>query len=253
MQAAVELTGPAIRRGVVNLKSLPAPDQLDIHFPPGYSCLVVDDGTDLTEKIVARLENLGLTSVVLRLPPAVVLAPRSCSPRAMHQIQLDDLSEGQLQTRLAEAAQQFGPAAVFIHLQSACSDCAGEGLHFSEHGKQILQEIFLAAKHLKPMLNAAAQLGRAVFMSVVRLDGEFGLGNSIDFDPVSGGLFGLVKSLNLEWESVFCRAIDLNPDIDSDRAAEFIMNELMDPNRMVVEVGYSQKGRATLALVPMGI
>ncbi len=252
MEAAVELTGPAIRRGVVNLKSLPAPDQLDIHFPPGYSCLVVDDGTDLTEKIIARLENLGLTAVVLRLPPTVVLR-RDLLPERIHQIQIDDLSEGQLQTRLDEAAQRFGPAAVFIHLQSACSDCAGEGLHFSEHGKQILQEIFLAAKHLKPMLNTAAQQGRAVFMSVVRLDGEFGLGNSIDFDPVSGGLFGLVKSLNLEWESVFCRAIDLNPDIDSTRAAEFIMNELMDPNRMVVEVGYSQKGRATLALAPAGI
>jgi len=237
---------------VVNLKSLPAPDQLDIHFPPGYSCLVVDDGTDLTEKIVDRLENLGLTSVVLRLPPSVVVR-RELLPARVHQIQVDDLSEEQLQTRLAEAAQQYGPAAVFIHLQAACGDCAGEGLHFSEQGKQILQEIFLAAKHLKPTLNAAAQQGRAVFMSVVRLDGEFGLGNSIDFDPVSGGLFGLVKSLNLEWESVFCRAIDLNPDIDSDRAAEFIMNELMDPNRMVVEIGYSQNGRATLALVPMGI
>ena len=48
-------------------------------------------------------------------------------------------------------------------------------------------------------------------MVVVSLDGEFGMGEKIDFDPISGGLFGLVKSLNLEWEPVFCRAVDLDP------------------------------------------
>ena len=237
---------------MVNLKSLPAPDQLDIHFPPAHSAIVVDDGTELTEKIVARLENLGLTSIVLRLPQSVVARSQRLL-EGVHQIQIDDLSEDQLRLRLDEAARQYGPAAVFIHLQTACSDCVDAGLHFSEHGKQILQEVFLAAKYLKPTLNEAAQKGRAVFMSVVRLDGEFGLGKSNDFDPVSGGLFGLVKSLNLEWESVFCRAIDLNPEIDADQAAELIINELMDPNRTVVEVGYSQKGRATLALETMGL
>ena len=86
-------------------------------------------------------------------------------------------------------------------------------------------------------------------MSVVRLDGEFGLGNSIDFDPVSGGLFGLVKSLNLEWESVFCRAVDLDPEIEPGQAALDLMAELQDPNRLVVETGYGPSGRTPLALV----
>ncbi len=234
---------------MVNLKPLPAPDQLEIHFPPGYTCLVVDDGTDLPEKIIDRLADLGLPGAVLCLPQIVVKRQNSL-PQSVRQIQLDDLSEEQLRERLADAAQQYGPAAVFIHLQTACSDCSGEDVHFSVHGKQILQEIFLAAKHLKPALNTAAQLGRAVFMSVVRLDGEFGLGHSVDFDPVSGGLFGLVKSLNLEWESVFCRAIDLSPEIDTDTAVEYILAELMDPNRTTVEVGYSKNGRATLVLEP---
>ena len=248
----MDTTGPAVRRGVVNLKPLPAPDQLNIHFPEGHSAIVVDDGTVLTEKIVDRFNQLGMSSVVLRLPQAVVPRRRRL-PQSVNQVQLEDLSEEQLSKGLGEAARQYGPTAVFIHLQTVCSDCSDEGLHFSEHGKQILQEVFLAAKHLKPSLNDAASQGRAVFMSVVRLDGEFGLGNSTDFDPVSGGLFGLVKSLNLEWESVFCRAIDLHPDIDADQAVEFIMSELMDPNRMVVEVGYGQKGRATLALKSVGM
>lgn len=234
---------------MVNLKPLPAPDQLEIHFPPGHSCLVVDDGTDLPVKIIDRLADLGLPGAALCLPQAVVKRDNPL-PQRVRKVQLDDLSEDQLRERLADAAQQYGPAAVFIHLQTACSECSGEDVHFSEHGKQILQEVFLAAKHLKPALNAAAQLGRAVFMSVVRLDGEFGLGKSDYFDPVSGGLFGLVKSLNLEWESVFCRAIDLSPEIDTDTAVQYILDELMDPNRTTVEVGYSNKGRATLVLEP---
>ena len=35
------------------------------------------------------------------------------------------------------------------------------------------------------------------------------------FGAVDGGLFGLTKTLNLEWESVFCRALDLSPDLDA--------------------------------------
>ena len=142
----------------------------------------------------------------------------------------------------------MGPVAVFIYLQPACRECRGEGLHFSEYGRQVLQAVFLIAKHLKETLNNAAHLGRAAFLTVVRLDGEFGLGNRNDYDPVSGGLFGLVKSLNLEWESVFCRAVDLDPEIEPGQAALDLMAELQDPNRLVVETGYGPSGRTTLAL-----
>jgi hypothetical protein len=99
-------------------------------------------------------------------------------------------------------------------------------------------------------LNKAARLGRSAFMSVVRLDGAFGLGERSDFDPTSGGLFGLVKSLNLEWEAVFCRALDLDPEMNADAAASLIVAELRDPNRRIVEVGYGSNGRTTLALEP---
>ena len=85
-------------------------------------------------------------------------------------------------------------------------------------------------------------------MVVVRMDGEFGLGNRIDFDPISGGLFGLVKTLNLEWESVFCRAVDISPELDNENAIRRIIAELHDPNRLITEVAYNPQERSTLVV-----
>ena len=121
----------------------------------------------------------------------------------------------------------------------------GIGL-FSEVQKEINKHVFLLAKHLKEPLTQSAKTGHGAFMVVLQLDGEFGLGGEIDFDPITGGLFGLVKTLNLEWESVFCRAVDISPEVAEDQAVRHIIAELFDPNRLVTEVGYSAKGRATL-------
>jgi hypothetical protein len=65
-------------------------------------------------------------------------------------------------------------------------------------------------------------------------------------EPVSGGLFGLTKTLNLEWEDVFCRAIDLQPGMNADLAVSHIVAELSDPNRLLSEVSYTENGRYTL-------
>ena len=81
---------------------------------------------------------------------------------------------------------------------------------------------------------------------MARLDGEFGLGQKTNFGAIGAGLFGLTKSLNQEWESVFCRAIDLSPDLDAETSAQHILAELHDPNLLVVEVGYNSQGRVTL-------
>ena len=53
-------------------------------------------------------------------------------------------------------------------------------------------------------------------------------------EPVSGGLFGLTKTLNLEWDDVFCRAVDLQPEMDPELAAKYIVAELSDPNRLIM-------------------
>ena len=102
------------------------------------------------------------------------------------------------------------------------------------------------------MLDKVVPGGRSAFLTVTRLDGEFGLRPDSSFDPVAGGLSGLVKSLNLEWEAVFCRALDLNPALAPAEAARLILAEMDDPDRLLVEVGYpGPDRRVTLVAAPL--
>lgn len=219
---------------------------MNFDLAPGQCCLLTDDGTFLTTQTLRQLEAQGWPVVVLRFPVEVV--PWNYSlPEDARRIQLANLSEEDLQAALAEVTRRYGSPAVFVHLHPSGDLGLGEGLHFTERGKQVLQAVFLLAKHLKEPLNQAAQRGRAALMLAARLDGEFGLGEG-DYDPISGGLFGLAKSLNLEWEAVFCRAVDLSPYLDPAQAAALLLSELLDPNRRIVEVAHSPGGRTTLAL-----
>jgi hypothetical protein len=222
---------------------------MEYAIPEGRSVVVTDDGTELTFRLIQRLQSRGWPVAVLRFP-AELTWPGSVIPDAVPLVAMQDLSEESLQKSLMELSQIVGRPAVFIHLHPTCRECQDGDIHFTESAKQVLQTIFLAAKHLKEDLNQAAALGKGVFMTAVRLDGEFGLGANSDYDPISGGLFGLVKSLNLEWESVFCRAVDLNPEIDPETGADLLMEELLDPNRRIVEVAYGPMGRMTLGLEP---
>jgi acyl carrier protein len=234
---------PGLPRGLVKLKALPEPDHLDAKLAEGHICLLMDDGTALTPAVANMLAGQGHKVVVLSLPVALV-SSKMPLPDNIERVQLDDLSEAGLQQSLAAVQQANGPAAVYIHLDPPASSRGA----FSEAEKTIVKTAFLAAKYLKETLTNAAQNGYAAFMAVTRLDGEFGLADSGAVEPVSGGLFGLVKTLNLEWDKVFCRAIDLQPAIDNQSAARHIAAELYDPNRLISEVSYNLQGRFTLVV-----
>ena len=109
-----------------------------------------------------------------------------------------------------------------------------------------MKQVFFLAKHLKGSLTQAANLGRSAFLTVVRLDGAFGLGQWTDFSAIAGGLFGLTKTLSHEWPSVFCRVVDLSPDLTVGQAIQFILAELHDPDQALVEVANGPHGRVTL-------
>jgi hypothetical protein len=228
---------------LVKLKALPEPDHLDAKLAEGHICLLMDDGTALTPAVAKTLAGQGHKVVVLSLPVALV-SSKMPLPDNIGRVQLDDLSEAGLQQSLAAVQQANGPAAVYIHLDPPASSRGA----FSEAEKTIVKTAFLVAKYLKETLTGASQNGYAAFMVVTRLDGKFGLADSGAVEPVSGGLFGLVKTLNLEWDKVFCRAIDLQPAIDTQSAARHIAAELYDPNRLISEVSYNPQGRFTLVV-----
>ena len=71
-------------------------------------------------------------------------------------------------------------------------------------------------------------LNTALFATVARLDGAFGLrGLPLDHEPIAGGLAGLVKTAGHEWPEVACKAIDLASDVLPAKAAERLCDELL--------------------------
>ena len=234
-----------IPRCLVKLKALPDPDSLDFTLPDKHIVLLTDDGSLTTSKLAQSLTERDWKVVVLSFPQSLI-AEQASLPKAVSRIVLNDLSEEHLKQQLAAITANYGSVGAFIHLNPAIQIQPNHGIGFLELEKALLKQVFLIAKHLKPSLNEAARQGRSCFMTVARLDGAFGLAQNVNFGAIGAGLFGLTKTLNLEWESVFCRGIDLSPDLNAEESAEYIMAELHDPNRYIAEVGYSSQGRVTL-------
>jgi acyl carrier protein len=245
-----ELSGPSITRGIVELKVLPEPDFSSFNLPKNHICILTDDGTPSTTILAKELFGRGWKVLVMSYPESIVAA-KSSLPKGVERVTLIDLSEEHLQQKLVEIKTKYGPTAAFVHLNPSISNENNPEL-FSTIQMEIIKHVFLLAKHLKDQLTSAAVNGKSIFMVVTRMDGQFGLGNNMDFDPISGGLFGLVKSLNLEWGAVFCRGIDFNPNCSIEDTTAHILAELHDPNRLITEVAYNQHERTTLVVEQQG-
>ncbi|MGF1989911.1 MAG: SDR family NAD(P)-dependent oxidoreductase [Nostoc sp. ZfuVER08] len=234
-----------ILRSPVRLKYLPEADVLDFTLADGHIALLTDDGSVTTAKLAEILYKGGWKVVVLSFPQSLIPGQLPL-PEGINRVVLADLTEEHLQQQLTAIATNYGQIAAFIHLNPSNHKDSDNHVRYLESEKAILRHVFLIAKYLKESLNQAATQGRSCFVTVARLDGQFGLGQKTNFGAIGAGLFGLTKTLNQEWESVFCRAIDLSPDLDPQTSAQYILGELQDPNLLVVEVGYGPQGRSTL-------
>jgi NAD(P)-dependent dehydrogenase (short-subunit alcohol dehydrogenase family) len=111
-----------------------------------------------------------------------------------------------------------------------------------------LLDAFLAAQRVGPALRQAGSHGGAVFATVSRLDGGFGLAEfGAAGEPLSGGMAGLAKTLHHEWPEVTSRALDLGGDLqDAAAAARAIVGALGGDTP--VELGLTARGVQTLRL-----
>ena len=117
----------------------------------------------------------------------------------------------------------------------------------SDQMHQDLKDAFALAKYLAPNLIASAGDGGAIFATVTRLDGAFGLKRNQMHHPIQGGLAGLAKTAAIEWEDVCCHAIDIAPDwSDKPAIASAIVKEVMSPGP--IEIGLDADRRCTLSL-----
>ncbi|PJF29649.1 MAG: hypothetical protein CUN52_07345, partial [Phototrophicales bacterium] len=233
-----------IPRSAVQTQYLPAPDELEISLPDGAIALITDDGTPFTVEVVKAIQARGWRVVVLSLPTDMVAGGASL-PVGVPRYTLSDSTETRLEEMLKAIQGEHGTIGVFIHLNPPASAFHANGNPFLDAEKAVIKHVFLMAKHLKKSLNDVAERGYAAFITVARLDGALGANGQFS-TVIEGGLFGLTKSLNLEWAKVFCRALDIADGLSPEMAAHALMRELTDPNRLVVEVGIGTGGRVTL-------
>jgi acyl transferase domain-containing protein len=230
-----------VTSSMVKKKRLTQPDQLSAERAGrGRSCLIIDNGTQLTYQLAEILLDLGWQVKVLCLPESLTPAS-SFLPEGAVSVQLKNATEADLQAAIGD-----DPVHGFIHL----SPTANKEIpltEFSRDEEARLKIAFFAAKHLHKHLSAPPATGRNFFVAVTCMDGEMGTAANSRFDVVQGGYNGLLKTLNLEWSSVFCRAIDLSPDFSAQESALAIVDELFDADLTLAEVGCSAAGRITLA------
>ena len=122
---------------------------------------------------------------------------------------------------------------------------------WSEASERRLKDAFALTKRVGPMLREAAAGGGALFATVSRMDGAFGLTGGA-FDAVQGGLAGLTKTVAREWPALRCKALDVSASwSDTDQVAAAVVSELTAAGP--IEVGLDGNVRRGLETVPTAI
>ncbi|MDA5629157.1 MULTISPECIES: type I polyketide synthase [Agrobacterium] len=247
------IAAPVVYRHLVVRQDLSRPDRMPLALAAGRIWLIVDDGKGLSEILAARLMGQGqkVTRIQLSAPAKPAKGKRTAKQQAartavegVRDYSLQDRGKAAIETLIAEIEQAEGPIGGFIHLQPA-TGAASLGEVFAEVGYDAAETLFTMAGVLQPRLTHAE--GRSTFFAVSQYDGGLGTAGRGLFNAAGASVGGLAKSLAVEWEDVFCRWVDIDPDLTAEEAADLIIEELEDPQTALVEVGRGSEGsRMTL-------
>jgi len=253
VETAVEIaaeisSAPApIGRFAAALQPIPQPDYLDFEYPKDSLVLITDDGSQRARLLAGSFIQNGQKVGLLQFTGLKDGKARKL-PKGLLQFRVNETSEEEIRAQMEAIFAQHGSLAAFIHLDAETGTPGKSLLSVAPQKAAILKAVFLIARHLKKPLAAAAKSCRPAFLTVSRMDGNFGLNAGAAADPLPGGYAGLAKTLRQEWQGIFCRALDLHPDIDAAESTRLIQAELHDPDMRLAEVGYTSAGRFTLTL-----
>ncbi|MCS6094923.1 type I polyketide synthase [Shewanella baltica] len=218
------------------------------------ACIIISDDGHNAGVLAEKLHAQGLTVAVVRSPESLVA---SASPLNSHiaSFTLAAIDDTSISAVINEI-KSLGTVAGFIHLQPQHKTSAdAKGLVLSSAAKASVEQAFLFAKHLQPLLTTAATVNTSSsFISVSRIDGGFGYLNHSQIarsELNQAALAGLTKTLSHEWPSVHCRALDIAPALDAKQLANAVIAELFATDKLL-EVGVSEAGATeTLARVTL--
>jgi len=110
-----------------------------------------------------------------------------------------------------------------------------------EHGIkkdfEIDKKLFLIAKYF--YLHSEKKLNKnekKLFFQFLRMDGKLGV-KGRSSETVLGGLFGLGKALNDEWEDTLVKTIDIQRECDTDTVLQYIVEEIFQGDSHFSEMG----------------
>ncbi|HWO66855.1 MAG TPA: SDR family NAD(P)-dependent oxidoreductase, partial [Umezawaea sp.] len=196
----------------VDLVPLPAVDRLPGAFREAPVALLVERGTTDADAFEVALVGHGWTVHRTKLPAGPDTAEET----------------GDL---LAAALSSAAPL-------DLCLTVFEGGAHWDD-GVDLLADAVAIAGYSVAPLSATARSGtRAAFVTVTRLDGGLGLrGTRPPAEAVVGGVGGVTKTLARERPELFCRAVDIDPELRAEAAADVLLSELHDAARDALEVG----------------
>ncbi len=213
-----------VYRYLVGLTALPAVDTIPAPYPDAPVAVLVHHGGADAAAMAAALRAQGWT--------------------------VRDLPNGGGHN---EGGHDEDLAAAFIGPVNAVVMTVSDGPpHGLEDATTRLAEVVQVARHAQGPLRAAAKPSaaseasaghRVAFVTVSRLDG--GLGGTGAASPEAallGGAAGVTKTLAIEAPELFCRALDIHPDLGPDAAAAVLLEELRDAASDTVEVGVDAAG-----------
>lgn len=218
----------------IEFKILPQPDILVGTLEAGESWLVISDGSTLAAKVMA-----GLLARNIRL--AVLGSSGTSHANLVYQADLPNGDPEAFAHKLSSAKQALGKVDGLVFFQPQMPN----GEMFPEAGRTSIEMAFLTARAVQPDLVLGRETGRSSFVTVSRLDGALGLSGSSTTGAIDAGMAGLVRTLSQEWPDVYCRAVDLSPEIEEAIAARAVMVELEDADVAIIEVGITKDGRQT--------
>jgi acyl transferase domain-containing protein len=229
----------------VALKKLDAAELVNNCFAANTKLVITDDGHNagvLAEKLVKQ----GLQVAIVRLPNG---QPQSPLNSDIASFQVESKGEAGILAVIEQIEQQLGDIGGFIHLQpQETANAKGSGVNLSDDSFNHLSQAFLWAKLLQPKLTVET-MARRCFVTVSRIDGGFGYLDPEQLKTAElnqAALAGLTKTLSHEWPGVFCRALDIAPNLAASQLSDGIASELFDAHVSLNEVGLSQNAQGEI-------
>jgi acyl transferase domain-containing protein/NAD(P)-dependent dehydrogenase (short-subunit alcohol dehydrogenase family) len=228
-----------VPRKSIGLQYIPRVDIFEENIATLKPIIITDEGSEVTIALKDKLENEGHKVVVVQFDSGKKNSGLSQA------ITVPKINDESIKTAVDSILAQYGAIGSFIYIHPQFTFSGHQFAEYFKLERELLKGAFLFAKYLQAPLNDASQSQRAAFMTVSQLDGKFGTDKRSNISIIGGGLSGLTKCMNLEWSPVFCRAVDVQPELSAQDIANALFNELHDADVRCVDVAVNEKGRMT--------